>query len=166
MIEHPKRVGDRATLAIMLALEGRGFRVYLPFTENTRCDLITDDGSRLGRVQCKSGRLRHGAIRFNACSSYAHHPNPKIAKRDYRGEVDYFAVYCPETSGVYLIPIEDMPVKRQGALRVDPPKNRQRRLIRLASDYELGRIQISEVREGNSAHTLATPALANPSSEA
>ena len=90
----------------MLALEAAGFRVYLPFSENTRCDLVIDDGIGLARVQCKSGRLRKGAVLFKTCSTYAHHPHPKIAKRDYAGEVEYFAIYCPETSGVYLVPIK------------------------------------------------------------
>jgi hypothetical protein len=143
MSEHPKSVGDRSTLAVILALEANGFRVYLPFSENTRCDLVVDDGIQLGRVQCKSGRLRSGAVRFNACSSYAHHPNPKVAKRDYTGEIDYFGVYCRETGGVYLVPIDEVPVKRQGALRVEPARNGQVRLIRLARDYELARIQVT-----------------------
>jgi hypothetical protein len=143
MRDHPKSVGDRSTLAVMLALETKGFRVYLPFSENTRCDLVIDDGNRLCRVQCKTGRLRGGAVRFNACSSYAHHPNPKIAKRDYWGEIDYFAVYCRETGGVYLVPFAEVPVKRQGALRVEPARNGQVRLIRLARNYELCRVEIS-----------------------
>jgi len=126
----------------MLALEGTGFRVYLPFSENTRCDLVIDDGVRLARVQCKSGRLRKGAVLFKTCSTYAHHPHPKIAKRDYTGEVDYFAIYCPETSGVYLVPIEDAGVAWKASLRVDSPKNGQRRLIRLASEYEIGQVEI------------------------
>jgi PD-(D/E)XK nuclease superfamily protein len=74
-------------------------------------------------------------VHFNACSSYAHHPHPKIAKRDYGGEVDYFGVYCRETAGVYLGPIEDLPVTRSAALRVAPAKNAQRRRIRPAEPY-------------------------------
>jgi hypothetical protein len=76
-MEHPKAVGDRSTLAVMLALREVGFAIYVPFGENTRCDLIIDDGIRLARVQCKTGRLRQGAVRFKTCSSYAHHPNPR-----------------------------------------------------------------------------------------
>jgi len=144
MGDHPKTIGDRSTLAVMLALETKGFRVYLPFSENTRCDLLIDDGIQIRRVQCKTGRLRGGAVRFNACSSYAHHPNPKMPKRDYNGEIDCFAVYCREAGGVYLIPIEDVPVRRQGALRIEPARNGQLRLIRLAKDYELCRIEIGE----------------------
>ena len=77
------------------------------------------------RVQCKTGRLRKGAVVFNVCSSYAHHRSPLVEKRSYHGEIDLFAVYCPETAGVYLVPITHLPVQHRGALRVDPPKNNQ-----------------------------------------
>jgi hypothetical protein len=139
-MEHPKAVGDRSTLAIMLALREVGFDLYVPFGENTRADLVIDDGVRLARVQCKTGRLRHGAVRFKTCSDYAHHPNPRNSSRDYQGQIDYFAVYCRQTGGVYLIPIEDVLLKRQATLRVDPPKNGQKRRVRLAAEYEVARL--------------------------
>lgn len=145
-MEHPKAIGDRTTLAVMLALEEAGYAFLIPFGENTRYDLAIDEGSRLARVQCKTGRLRQGAVRFRACSSYAHHSNPRAPYRDYLGQIDYFAVYCPETEGVYLIPIEDAPLRHEGALRVDPPRNSQRRRIRLASDYEIARIPVRATR--------------------
>ena len=121
-MEHPKAVGDRTTLAVMLALHEVGYTLLVPFGENTRYDLVVDDGNRFARVQCKTGRLRAGAIRFKVRSSYAHHPNPKLLRRDYEGQVDYFGVYCPETSGVYLVPFAAAALKTQAALRVDPPR--------------------------------------------
>lgn len=141
--EHPRTIGDRSTLATMLVLESRGFRVYLPFSENTRCDLVVDDGESLYRVQCKTGRLQTGAVRFNLCSSYAHHPNPKIVTRAYIGEIDYFAVYCRETRGVYLVPIGDVPGARMASLRVEPARNGQRRHIRLADRYLVGNVELT-----------------------
>jgi hypothetical protein len=78
----------------MLALQTSGYAVYMPFGENTRTDLIVDYGGRLSRVQCKTGRLRNGVVSFATCSSYAHHPNPKIINRDYEGEVDEFAAFA------------------------------------------------------------------------
>ena len=146
-MDHPKDVGDRATLAIMLALRVAGYGLLLPFGENTRYDLVIDDGERLGRVQCKSGRLRQGAVRFKTSSSYAHHDRPKMQRRDYLGQVDYFAVYCRDTAGVYLVPIEDIQTKCEGALRVDPPRNGQTRRIRNASDYLLHAIEIGKANE-------------------
>jgi hypothetical protein len=141
-VDHPKAIGDRCTLAVMLALQARGLPFSIPFGENTRYDLIVDLGHELLRVQCKSGRLRLGAVRFKTASSYAHHPNPKTPKRDYLGEIDAFAVYCPETRGVYLVPIEQIALTWQGALRVDPPRNGQRRRIRFAADYEIAKVTL------------------------
>jgi hypothetical protein len=60
-------------------------------------------------------------------------------KRDYVGDVDFFAVYCRETSGIYLMPIGEAP-SRVGSFRVDPPRNNQWRKVRLAADYEIGRV--------------------------
>jgi PD-(D/E)XK endonuclease len=138
-VDHPKDVGDRTTLAVMLALRERGYGVAVPFGENTRYDLVLDDGTQLMRVQCKTGRLRFGAVEFATASSYAHHPNEKPTQRHYRGQVDSFAVYCRATAGVYLIPIGDLPLDR-AYLRVDPPRNGQRRRIRYAADYEIARV--------------------------
>ena len=127
----------------MLTLREAGYAISVPFGENTRYDLvIDDDGDRLLRVQCKTGRLRAGAVRFATCSSYGHHMNPGASPRSYTGQIDLFAVYCPETAGVYLIPISEVPTRSSAMLRVDVARNRQRKRIRLASDYWLGAVQL------------------------
>jgi hypothetical protein len=146
-VEHPKAIGDRSTLAIMLALHEAGYDLLVPFGENTRYDLVIDDGDCLARVQCKTGRLRNGAVTFNTCSSYAHHPNPRVLKRVYQGEIDYFAVFCPETRRSYLIPIADVPLRRQARLRVHPARNNQRLGIRLAEDYVIAEVSPSATEE-------------------
>jgi len=146
---HPKTVGDRSTLATMLALHDAGYAVFLPFGENTRYDLVIDDGVSLLRVQCKTGRLRAGAVRFSTCSSYGHHSRPRAPRRDYLGEIDCFAVYCPETGSAYLVPIEDLPTKVEGALRIEPARNGQHRGIRLGESYKIARVTVADVREAN-----------------
>ena len=141
-MEHPKRIGDRSTLAVMLALHDAGFDLLLPFGENTRYDLVVVLDSRLVRVQCKTGRLRNGAVFFAPCSAYGHHRNPQVHRRDYADQIDYFAVYCPETGGVYFIPIEDVPSNSSAALRVTPALNGQAKKIRLASTYEVASVTV------------------------
>ena len=150
-MEHPKDIGDRSTLAIIAVLRELGYGIYLPFGENTRCDLMLERDGFVDRVQCKTGRLRGGAVVFAVCSSYAHHRSAKVQQRPYHGEIDAFAVYCPETAGVYLIPIMHLPVRRQGRLRVDPPKNNQIDGIRFAADYEVGRAAIEGLRVSSGA---------------
>ena len=107
-----------------------------------RYDLVMDDGQSLRKVQCKTGRLRAGAVIWSMCSNYGHHMNPRVVRRAYHGEVDFFAVYCPETGGVYLMPIDDLPMRNRGDLRVDPAKNNQRKRIRFANRYEIGRVHL------------------------
>ena len=107
MSEHPKTIGDRSTLAVMLALDAAGFDISIPFGENTRFDLIASDGDQLLRVQCKTGRIVRGAIRFRTASSYAHHRTRKMTYRPYTEDVDAFGVYCPESGHAYLVPIAD-----------------------------------------------------------
>lgn len=135
---HPKLIGDRACAIVMARLIQIYEAVLLPFGENQRYDLVieTDDGFL--RVQCKTGRLRGGAIRFPCCSVTYEHASPRkgFSTRDYRGAADLFGVYCPETDGVYLVPVECVG-RNSGYLRVEPTKNNQAQGIRWASDYEV-----------------------------
>ena len=130
----------------MSALQESGYALYLPFGENTRCDLLVEREGELIRIQCKTGRLRNGSIRFAVCSCYGHHRNPATARRSYEGQIDFFAVYCPETRSVYLIPIEDVPAKVAAHLRVHTPRNNPRRRIRMAADYEIARVTTEGLR--------------------
>jgi hypothetical protein len=127
----------------MLALRERGHGVYVAFGENTRADLVIDDGEKLLRVQCKTGRLRRGAVEFATASTYGHHRNPRVIRRTYTGEIDLFAVYCLETSGVYLVPIQDVPTKSYACLRVNPSLNNQYRYVRFAQQYEIGNVSLT-----------------------
>ena len=147
---HPKDIGDRTTLALMVALREAGYAISVPFGENTRYDLVIDDGLRLARVQGKTGRLRGGAVIFSTASTYLHHPNPGVSRRGYRGEIDYFGVYCAATGGVYLLPIDDVPTRTAAMLRVNPSRNGQQRRVRLAADYQIGTVVMP---------ALVTPAL-------
>lgn len=152
---HPKDTGDRATLAVMLALRSQGYDVLVPFGENTRYDLVVDTGARLLRVQCKSGSLRNGAVVFKVCSSYAHHPHPRVVRRNYENEVDCFAVYCRATSGVYLIPIGHLPKRSEASLRVEPARNGQRARIRRAQDFQIAEIVCSSAMATATAAALS-----------
>ena len=115
----------------------------MPFGENIRYDLVADDGRRLSRIQCKTGRLRDGVIRFNVCSSYSHHAKPPVdAKRTYKGQIDEFAVYCPDTGPSISFRSKTSPTTRVATLRVEPARNRQIKHVRLAVMYEVARVDV------------------------
>lgn len=120
-------------MEILRAFVSRGHAVYLPYGDGSSCDMIVDYGSKLSRVQCKTGRLRKGGIVFHTCTIGRNPRNPTT----YEGKIDEFAIYCPETDKVYTVPISS--IKGTGGifLRIDPPRNYQKKGIHRAEDYEL-----------------------------
>ena len=102
-------VGDRTTLAVMLALIDAGYEVSVPFGENCRYDLVIDRGATLLRdpVQDRSTPGRRGASsRRPARTAISRRPREPGATTS--GRSTHFAVYCRETEGVYLIPIGEV----------------------------------------------------------
>ena len=131
---HPVDVGLRTEVAVADALLRRGHTVLFPRGENQRYDLVVDlDGSFL-RIQCKTGRLRRGAVEFNTKSVRVNTQATFV--RDYRGQVEYFGVFCPQNGRVYVVPIEQACVGTC-LLRVDPPANGQLKHVRWAVEYEI-----------------------------
>jgi hypothetical protein len=134
LTDHPVDVGQRSEGAILARLVRHGYRILLPFGVNQRYDLVLESDGRFLRVQCKTGRLRNGAIRFRSMSVQSNMNRTLV--RSYAGEVDFFAVYCPENTGVYLIPADEIS-PNINYLRVDPTRNNQSKHVRWARDYEL-----------------------------
>jgi PD-(D/E)XK endonuclease len=50
-----------------------------------------------------------------------------------KGEVDYFAIYCPPLNEIYGMSFEA--TKLSAWLRIEPTINKQKKLIRWAKDY-------------------------------
>jgi hypothetical protein len=135
MRRNTKVVGDRSEVRVLSAFVESGYNVSIPFGENHRYDFIAEDeDGRLLKIQVKTGRLRDGAVRFNGFSSHSHRGG--ATTRRYHGEVDFFAVYCPDTDEVYVIPEADACIRPY--LRIEAPKNNMKKLIRWASDYAFG----------------------------
>jgi ArsR family transcriptional regulator len=136
----PSQVGERAEAAVIAALTAAGHRVLLPFGQD-RYDLAYMDKKKLVRVQVKCGQLRNGALAF-----YTHKVNRKLERRDYREDADVFAIYCHERGEVYLVPVEDVPL-RGAHLRLDPPKNGQNQKIRWAAPYLFSRVPTPQLMQ-------------------
>ena len=120
---------------MIAALIRRGYRVLRPLSSNQRYDLVLDLDGRFLRVQCKTGRLRNGAIVFSARSCRSNRTG--IYVRSYTDEADVFVVHCPETDRIYAVPVGDSGVLKAVSLRVTAPANGQIKGIRWAADHEL-----------------------------
>jgi hypothetical protein len=119
---------------VLAALVRRGHRVLVPFGTNHRYDFALDLETGFVRVQCKTGRLHAGVIRFQARSIRSN--RQRIECRSYAGEIDLFAVYCPHNGRVYAVPVDDA-TSSVATLRVEPTANSQKKRIRWAAEYEL-----------------------------
>lgn len=128
----PSEIGSRTELEVALALVRSGRAVFMPLVgAHGRVDLVYDEpGAGLVRAQCKTGRVYRGALTFRVCSNTSQSP------RDYRGEVDVFAVYAEQLREVFLVPVSDV-ATRLCHLRLERPRNNQDRRIRWAHQYLL-----------------------------
>ncbi len=130
------RIGEISRWQIVAALTRRGKQLLLPVGDHLRYDLAIDDEGTFLRVQCKTGRLRNGVVRFLTCSIDSRNRNGKTICRGYRGEAELFGVYCPDNGKCYLVPVETVPTLK-AFLRIDPPRNGQKTRILWAEDYEV-----------------------------
>jgi PD-(D/E)XK endonuclease len=131
---HPVDIGLRSEAAILAELVRRGYLVLIPFGTNQRYDLVLDMNGEFVRAQCKTGRLRKGVVVYPTKSIRAN--TTEVLVRKYTGEVEIFLVFCPETNGIYAVPVDEAP-DGYGSLRVDPTRNGQEAGVRWARDYEL-----------------------------
>jgi len=129
-----KAIGDLSELEAALALARAGYLVSKPLGDSHRYDLIIDDGERLARVQVKTGRLHAGVVKFNCSSSHSHRGGS--ASRAYHGEIEFLAVYCPETGETYLLPEGEIGNTKMH-IRITPTTNQQRKNIHWAQTYKL-----------------------------
>lgn len=126
--------GARCEGAVLSVLLHAGYNVLVPFGV-ARYDLVIEVGGEFKRVQCKTARLsrRGSAIEFNASSRPPGRPT-----KSYAGQIDYFGVYWPAKSQVFLVPIKDLgDVKDLVTLRLVPARNGQQQRTRSAADYLL-----------------------------
>ena len=129
---HKLTKGSISEAKILAAFVAGGYAVSIPWSQNSRYDMVVDHNNQLYRVQCKTAWLIQdgAALKFNTRSC-----NATITPKDYRGQVEFFAVYSPDFDKVYVIPIEEA-TKTACTLRLTHPQNNQMTRVRMASDYE------------------------------
>lgn len=135
------QTGERGNLSeakILAAFAAAGYLVSVPFGSGHKYDSVVDDSTRLLRVQCKTGRVKNGALLFNAFSQSGN----GAVKMNYRGLADVFAVLNPDSDAVYLIPVNEVGVT-DVTLRLSPTLNGQAQRVRWAESYLLKPLFVS-----------------------
>jgi hypothetical protein len=135
---HTDKTGDISEVAIIMRLLQTGYVVLTPYGKNHRYDLMIEDAEgKVWRIQCKTGWMdeEQTTVSFATASSYNHTAKQK-GWRHYRGQIDFFAVYCEGLNKVYLVPVDIVGVT-WAKLRLTPTKNKQEKNVRWAKDYEI-----------------------------
>jgi hypothetical protein len=142
--------GNATEAAVLSALTRLELTVLVPFGDGEAFDLVVYLGDgRFLRVQCKTARRRGGVMLFNARTT--DHGRGRVP---YAGLADVFGVHAPWSDSVYRIPVAEVPTYVH-TLRLEPPRNNQRRRIRYASDYLIDRWSTSRMR------SIVEPAASN-----
>lgn len=137
-----KQLGKQSQAHILARLLELGYTVLIPYGDSSRYDLVIEDAEgHFWRIQCKTAWVEggdQGYIKFSTASLRSRQVEGRIhySRKDYQGDVDYFAVYSHEMSKVYLIPIGKVSETRM-SLRLAPSKNNQKKGVHFAEDYEL-----------------------------
>jgi hypothetical protein len=128
-----KHVGEVSEAVIIAECLKLGYSISKPFGDNQRYDLILDVGGTLKKVQCKTGRIKDGAVHFPICSTKNYNGNSRTS---YVGEVDFIFVYCPDNDAVYWLDLNTNKSKTSVSYRVKTPEYPQEK-IRYAEDFVL-----------------------------
>jgi hypothetical protein len=107
-----RELGMISQTAILYALARNGEEVLIPWADYLRYDIAIFKNGGLIRIQVKTARLSpDGAfITFSAFSTnWRGGKGTAQYKKGYKGEVEYFGVYCPELDKVYLVPVDVVP---------------------------------------------------------
>ena len=130
-------IGNISEAAIITRFLQLGYTVLTPNGRKQRYDLIIEDAEGMvWRVQCKTARIEDNGtvIAFDTANHNMALKDRRM--RHYRGQCDYFAVYCEKLNKIYLLPVDQVGTTRAN-LRLLPPKNNQKKNVRWAKDYEL-----------------------------
>jgi len=128
-------IGTISEGVLLGALLKAGYQVLVPFGEHSEYDLVIHKDRRFFPIQCKTGRIQLGSMRFKTYT-VVKKLGGGYTRRSYASSVAFYGVYCPDNGQCYLIPAHDTPTSEM-SLRLEAPKNNQQKKVRWAREYQL-----------------------------
>jgi len=140
MRHHTKDLGDIGVIKAELNAMEQGYIVSRPSTEHAPFDLVIwsqETGARTVQVKARSlttttgHRQSEGYIQvaFRSTWSDSNGTHTRAVNKD---EIDLYAVYCPDTDGVYWL--DPRNYGKSINIRINPPANNQKKNVHLAKD--------------------------------
>ena len=129
---HTKNKGDLGVLKAKCDLLQKGYLILSPETEHAPFDLVVWKKGQFKTVQVKYRNASSGKLEVNFRSCWSDkrgtHTNPVD-----KSLIDLYCIYCPQTDECYYFNPSDF--GKSVTLRVEAPKNNQKKGVNLASDY-------------------------------
>ncbi len=123
--------GDIAEYAVMLHAARKGYYAA-KMPQDCPYDLVIDRGNGPERVQVKYRTVtKQGSVSIRIQNGSFTNRRTYTEK-----DLDWFAVYNPDSDTVYLIPSSVCKDAAEITLRLEPAKNKQTKKVRLLSDYK------------------------------
>lgn len=129
---HTKNKGDLGVLKAKCDLFQKGYLILSPETEHAPFDLVAWKDGQFKTVQVKYRDASNGRLEVNFRSCWADKNGTHIVPVD-KSLIDIYCIYCPQTDECYYLNPSDF--GKSATLRVETPKNNQKKGINLASDY-------------------------------
>jgi len=131
------QIGTISEAAIVARFVQLGYMVLMPYGGKQRYDLVIEnDEGEIWRVQCKTARIEDNGTVVSFDTANHNMALKDKRRKPYRGQCDYFAVYCEKLNKIYLLPVDQVGTARVN-LRLAPTRNNQEKYVRWARDYEL-----------------------------
>ena len=132
VVHHTKNKGDLGVLKAMCDLCQKGYIILKPETEHAPFDIAIWKDGVFSTVQVKYRSVHNGNISAQFVSTWSdrHGTHRVPVNKNY---IDIYCIFCPDTDECYYIKSSDF--NKSVTLRVEMPKNNQKKNINLASDY-------------------------------
>ena len=127
---HKKTKGKIAELMVSAKLLEMEWKILTPLGENNRYDLVAEKDGNFIRIQVKYVTPTSGVLDVNCKSS-----NNWSVLRYTPDEIDVLAVFDSINRNIYFVPVTKLNSSTI-KLRIEPTKNRQKKKIRFAQDFE------------------------------
>ena len=132
-MHHTKDKGDQGVLKAQLDMYEQGFTVLNPVTEHAPFDLVAYKDRTFRRIQVKYKSVdKTGSITVHFRSCWADKNGTHLQAIN-KGEIDLYCIYCPDTDECYYL--NPLDYRRSVTLRVEAPRNKQLKNVKLAADY-------------------------------
>lgn len=113
--------GITTKLACMQKFIELGYIVSVPYGNNSRYDLLVDNGKKIWKIQCKTAKLcNNGSYNINTCNKITN-TNKTKTKHYTKNEVDFIASIIEEQ--LVIIPVELIENSTGKRFRTELPKS-------------------------------------------